>query len=143
LRYVGPQTPFTAHIPRLATRPPFSSFNPQTEFSHFLLAGVVRRIVVTPPIVILEKKKKTLLRGNKQTVVVKKACAECRIHQTTKKLYWKRMSTTTTSLSTLHRKSFMFTIMNFASVVQQGKSVRLRVSSVHHDLQGLQFTETL
>jgi hypothetical protein len=46
--------------------------------------GVVRRIVVTPPKVILEKKKKTLLRGNKQTVVVKKACAECRIHQTTK-----------------------------------------------------------
>jgi hypothetical protein len=84
LRYVGPQTPFTGHIPRLATRSPFSSFNPQTEFSHFLLAGVVRRIVVTPPIVILEKKKKTLLRGNKQTVVVRKACAECGIHQTTK-----------------------------------------------------------
>jgi hypothetical protein len=44
------------------------------------------------------------------------------------------MSTTTTSLSSLHRKSFLFTIMNSASVVQQGKSVRLRVSSVHHDL---------
>jgi len=49
-------------------------------------------------------------------------------------LYWKRMSTTTTSLSSLHRKSFLFTIMNSASVVQQGKSVRLRVSSVHHEL---------